>query len=258
MGTRLEAPCLGVTLNDGDRSFRLVADGLRIAAGEVVAVTGESGTGKTLFLEVLGLLRRPDAGASCLLRLPGPAAAIDLFAGWNLPGQASLMARLRREVFGFVPQSGGLLPYLGLGANIALTQQLSGRRDPAYCARITAALGLAGREGQMPDALSIGERQRVAIARALAHRPPVVIADEPTAALDPGLSREVMTLFLDLAAAQGTTVILSTHDLGLTRDLGLRRLVCTIDGGDGRHVVSRLIQPPADQPARPLPGGAVT
>ncbi|WP_417935765.1 ABC transporter ATP-binding protein [Frigidibacter mobilis] len=200
----------------------MVADGLTITAGEMVAVTGESGSGKTMLLEALGLLRRPDPGSHYgIVRVDGTVA---LAAAWDGPDAQAKLARLRRELFGFVPQSGGLLPFFDVTRNIALAQQLSGRSDRAYLTHLLQILGLFKLRHAMPDGLSIGERQRVAIARALAHRPLAVIADEPTAALDPYLSQEVMALFLSLAADQGTAVIVSTHNVDLVHNLGLRQL----------------------------------
>lgn len=198
---------LTVGLSDGDRRFVLETGDLRIAAGAPVGLSGGSGTGKTLLLEVLGLLRRPDPGGAFTLRADGQE--IDLRAD---PDRA---ARLRGRYFGFVPQAGGLLPFLTVAENIALGQKITDRHDPAWIAELVSRLGLSGLEGLTPSALSIGQRQRVSIARALAHKPPFVIADEPTAALDPEAAEAAMALLIEAANTGGAAVIVSSHDLGL-------------------------------------------
>ncbi len=225
MNPCITAPCLRVSLTEGTRRFIMIADGFEIPAGEMVAVTGESGSGKTLLLETLGLLRRPDVGHD--YRVEGLDEQLSLSAAWDAPDAQAMLAGLRRDLFGFVPQSGGLLPFFDVTRNIAVAQQLVGRDNRAYIAQLLDRLGLQGVARAMPDSLSIGERQRVAIARALAHRPLIVIADEPTAALDPYLSQEVMALFLSMAKDQGAAVLISTHDVDLVQRFGLRRLHMT-------------------------------
>lgn len=225
MNVCITAPCLRVSLSEGARRFTMKADGLEIIAGEMIAITGESGSGKTLLLETLGLLRRPDFGHD--YRVEGLHKELSLSAAWDAPDAQAMLAGLRRDLFGFVPQSGGLLPFFDVTHNIAVAQQLARRDDRAYIAQLLERLGLQGVARAMPDSLSIGERQRVAIARALAHRPLIVIADEPTAALDPYLSQEVMALFLSLARDQGAAVLISTHDVDLVQRFGLRRLHMT-------------------------------
>jgi putative ABC transport system ATP-binding protein len=206
-GAALSLSDLTVQLRDGDRRFVLETGALTIAAGVPVGLSGGSGTGKTLLLEVLGLLRQPDPGGAFTLHADGQE--IDLRAD---PGQA---ARLRGRYFGFVPQAGGLLPFLTVAENIALSQKITGQRDPVWIAELVARLGLAGLERLTPSALSIGQRQRVSIARALAHRPLFVIADEPTAALDPEAAEAAMGLLIEAAEQGGAAVIVSSHDLAL-------------------------------------------
>ncbi len=219
MSVEIWAEQLSVSLGGPERRVRVRADGLSVAAGELVALTGESGSGKTLLLETLGLLRRPDPGARFGLTTEG--GTIDLAAAWAPGGDP---AALRRRHFGFVPQSGGLLGFLDLEANVALAQKLAGQSDDDYRDLLLDALDLRTKKHVRPDALSIGERQRVAIARALVHRPAVVIADEPTASLDPHMAGDVLALFIELAASQGTAVLMSTHDLVLAKAMGLRRI----------------------------------
>lgn len=234
--TALRAEALATSLRDGDRTFRLELSGLRIASGQVLALTGPSGAGKTLLLELMGLLRAPDPGAD--YQLEGEDDLGALWAGG--PGNPAL-ARRRGTLFGFVPQSGGLLPFLDVADNIAVTQRIAGRPDAPWVAHLIEALGLGDVRRLYPPALSIGQRQRVAIARALAHMPPFVIADEPTAALDPEASARVMELFLQLAREKATGVILSSHEIGLLDRFSLERFrLSALPEGPGR-IVSRLV-----------------
>ncbi len=200
---------LRATLRDEERRFTLDAGGLAVGPGECVGLTGASGTGKTLLLELLGLLRRPDPGGAYR------AGDVDLAALWTRRDGRAALADARGDLFGFVPQSGGLLPFLTAGQNIALSQRISGRPDPGHAEALIARLGLGPVRDMAPDLLSIGQRQRVAIARAIAHRPRVVIADEPTAALDPENAAEAMGLLFEAGREGGAAVILSSHDTDL-------------------------------------------
>lgn len=231
---------LTVTLRDGPRLFRLEVPDLTLAPGAAVALTGPSGTGKTLVLEVMGLLRRPDPGGRLVLR--GASGAVDLAQVWAAsPGR---VPSLRGGAFGFIPQQGGLIPFLTLAENLALVQRIAGRADPTHARRLADRLGIADLLPLLPDRLSIGQRQRGAIAAALAHRPALVIADEPTAALDPGNAAEAMGLILEMAATAGAAVLVSSHDLDLVGRFPLdRRRLDIVPGGVADRVVSRLSAP---------------
>jgi putative ABC transport system ATP-binding protein len=249
MGPVIAAQDITVTLRDGARTFCLKIDDLALDAGAAVALTGASGTGKTLLLEVMGLLRRPDPGGRLVLR-GTDGAPRDLARAWTgMPGR---VPALRGGAFGFIPQHGGLIPFLTLGENIALVQRIAGRPDPAHAGRLAAQLGIADLVHLVPDRLSIGQRQRGVIAAALAHRPAVVIADEPTAALDPGNAAEALGLILDAAAETGAAVLLSSHDQELVArfEVARRHLEIVPDSGADR-VISRLSAP------WPMPGPVV-
>lgn len=228
---------LGARLSDGDRQFRLRVEGLDLRAGEVVAVTGASGSGKTLFLELLGLLRAPEAGADYHLTDP----ATDLGGLWRAGPRSARLAAVRGNLFGFVPQTGGLIAFLSVEGNIALTQRISHREDASHRARLMGRLGLSALRHLRPAALSIGQRQRVAIARALAHRPAFVIADEPTAALDPDAADAVMALLLETARDEGAGLILSSHDAQRLDRMGLPRLHFTSVTDTEGHVLSQAV-----------------
>lgn len=216
--TTLRLEAAEKALGAAPRRFVLRVGRFAVGPGETVAILGPSGSGKSTALEILGLLAAPGPAAAFVL--DGPDGAVDLLALWRRRDAARL-ARLRGAQFGFVLQSGGLFPFLGLRDNAALSQRLAGREDPAWLDRLLERLGLAGRDAARPAGLSIGERQRVAIARALAHRPAIVIADEPTSALDPGAAAAAVDLLIDCARDQGAAVILSTHNHELARARGL-------------------------------------
>ena len=175
---------------------------LVLAAGEYIAVMGESGIGKSTLLNLIAGLDRPDAGS---IRLDG----IDLAALGD-----DAMTALRRESMGFVFQAFHILPYLNLAQNVALPLILNhvAADETATRARaMLAAVGLDGREASMPRELSGGELQRVAIARALVHRPRLLLADEPTGNLDPESAAQVLALLREQVKTRQAACILVTH-----------------------------------------------
>ena len=179
---------------------------LQVDAGEFVAITGASGSGKSTLLHMLGGITRPTAGRVLL-------EGVDLAV---LDDDA--LAAVRRRRIGFVFQRYNLLPELTLVENVALPLVLDGRsRGPAEAAARAAldAVGMAHRATHRPDGLSGGEQQRGAIARALVTGPAIVLADEPTGALDSVNSQRVVELLQDLVTRRGQTVMLVTHDLSI-------------------------------------------
>jgi putative ABC transport system ATP-binding protein len=180
---------------------------LRVYAGEVLLVEGPSGSGKTTLLSILGLLLRPTSGE---VRVGGRDAG-------RLPERE--LPAIRAKTFGFVFQGFNLFPPLTALENVALAVEMKGgRRDATVEARrLLAAVGLGDRAEHLPADLSGGQKQRVAIARALAGRPPLVIGDEPTAALDTKTALGVMDLLQRLARDEGRAVVVVTHDPRLER-----------------------------------------
>lgn len=175
---------------------------LTVAAGERVALTGPSGSGKSTLLNCLGGVDRADTGE---IRLLG--RRID-----NL--DTAGLDRLRREQVGTVFQFFHLLPTLTAAENIELPLQLLGQPAKARAHRVADLLdrvGLAGRADALPSELSGGEQQRIAIARALAHRPALLLADEPTGNLDTANGARVLTLLRELTEEHGAALVLVTH-----------------------------------------------
>lgn len=202
-----------------------------VAAGEMVALIGASGSGKSTILHMLGGITRPTAGRVLL-------EGVDLALLDD-----DHLAVLRRRRIGFVFQRYNLLPELSLVENVALPLVLDGI-STAECRQraleAIAAVGLDSRATHRPDALSGGEQQRGAIARALVTHPAVVLADEPTGALDSANSRGVLRLLTQLVEERGHTVVLVTHDPAIAA--AAHRAIRIVDG--------LIAEPAAGSPAR--------
>jgi putative ABC transport system ATP-binding protein len=178
---------------------------VEVNRGEIVALVGPSGAGKSTLLTLLGLIRPPNTGR----------IAIDGTLVFD-NHQAKVNVRsFRRQKFGFVFQKANLIPFLTADENVRLAMEIDDQ--PAKVSRKRAMelleyLGVAERAEYLPSMLSGGEQQRVAVARALANRPSLILADEPTAALDSVHGRQVMELFRKVAHEQNAGVIVVTHD----------------------------------------------
>lgn len=178
---------------------------LTVRRGEVVALLGPSGAGKSTFLTAIGLINPPTAGQ---IRIGGKLVMDGPFAMTNLRS-------FRRQHIGFVFQKANLIPFLSARENIGIAMELNGSRSREARRRaleLMKELGVNDRDHYQPSMLSGGEQQRVAIARALANQPSVMLADEPTAALDSHRGRQVIELFRRVAHDHGTGVIVVTHD----------------------------------------------
>ena len=208
MGETLALEANGLTKVYGTGRTEVVAmrdASMRVGRGEVVALLGPSGAGKSTFLLCVGLINPPTRGRVAI----GGRAVIDG------PRALGDLRRFRRENIGFVFQKSNLIPFLNAVDNVQIVGELIGR--PSSFARHRAmelleALGVGARARNMPTQLSGGEQQRVTVARALANQPSLILADEPTAALDSTRGRQVMELFRDVAHEHGTGIIVVTHD----------------------------------------------
>jgi putative ABC transport system ATP-binding protein len=178
---------------------------MQVAPGEVVGLIGPSGSGKSTMLKCLGAVIEPSAGTMTL-------GADTIYRDrWLI----SDLRALRRDKIGFVFQAPYLIPFLDVTDNVALLPMLAGRsnREARKSALdLLEALDVAHRAGAMPSQLSGGEQQRVSIARALVNRPPVILADEPTAPLDSERALGVIRILNQMARQYETAVIVVTHD----------------------------------------------
>ncbi|HJS33012.1 MAG TPA: ABC transporter ATP-binding protein [Alphaproteobacteria bacterium] len=215
-----------VQLSDLRRTYRIGTQSVRvlrgitltIAAGEFVAIVGPSGSGKSTLMNLIGCLDTPTSGS---YRLAGEdVGALDVDG----------LARIRHSRIGFVFQDFHLLPHLDAVDNVALPLAygaISSRAARTKAADLLAKVGLTNRLRHRPFELSSGQQQRVAIARALINRPSLLLADEPTGALDRRTGLEIMALFQHLNR-QGNTIIVVTHDAEIAAMANRR--IALVDG----------------------------
>jgi putative ABC transport system ATP-binding protein len=202
----VEATGLTKIYGSGETEVVAVRDAtLTVARGEIIALLGPSGAGKSTLLTLLGLILSPNAGRIAI----GQTVVFD--------GQRSRVnvRRFRRQHLGFVFQKANLIPFLTAAENVQLAMEIndiSPRAARTRTMELLEYLGVADRAEHLPSKLSGGQQQRVAVARSLANRPSLILADEPTAALDSVRGRQVMELFRKVAHEQDAGVIVVTHD----------------------------------------------
>ena len=212
---------------------------LAIERGTFVAIMGESGSGKSTLLNLLGCLDRPTSGRYLLDSIPVETMDRDQ------------LAEIRNQKIGFIFQNFNLLPRMDALENVELPLLYKDSKTPngnELGQRALADVGLAGREANFPAQLSGGQQQRVAIARALINKPAILLADEPTGALDSRNGAEIMEIFQRLNRTQGITIVMVTHSDEIAtyadRIIGFR---------DGLIVSDRKVT----KPAAPVEEGAV-
>ena len=218
--TILETKDLRKIYGAGETEVRAL-DGvdLSVEKGEFVAVVGTSGSGKSTLLHLVGGLDTPTSGTVTVR-----GQALDAMSDEQL-------TIFRRRNIGFVFQHYNLVPMLNVYENIVLPVELDGETpDPAFLQEVVGMLGLEEKLTSMPHQLSGGQQQRVAIARALAMKPDILCFGEPTSALDPELTGEVLRVIRGLAD-QHTTMIIVTHEMSFARDVADQ--VIFMDGGVG-------------------------
>ena len=204
---------------------------MHVAPGEVVGLIGPSGSGKSTLLKCLGAVIEPTAGRMIL----GDETIYD--NGWKVHD----LRALRRDKIGFVFQAPYLIPFLDVTDNVALLPMLAGVKNSEARKRaieLLRSLDVEARARAMPSQLSGGEQQRVAIARGLVNRPPVILADEPTAPLDSERALAVIRLLNDMAREFQTAIIVVTHDEKILptfkRIYNIRDGVTYEEAGEGR------------------------
>ena len=203
-GIRIEG--LRKRYGQGDTAVDALKDvNMQIAAGEVVGLIGPSGSGKSTLLKCLGAVIEPTAGRMIL------GDEVIYHDAWKIRD----LRTLRRDKIGFIFQAPYLIPFLDVTDNVALLPMLAGRSNAGSrqsALELLEALDVAHRARAMPSQLSGGEQQRVSIARALVNRPPVILADEPTAPLDSARALAVIRILNKMAQQYQTAIIVVTHD----------------------------------------------
>jgi putative ABC transport system ATP-binding protein len=216
----IEAEDVQFSFGEGELKKQILFDvSFYVKQGEIVLLTGPSGSGKTTLLTLIGGLRQLKEGQLKVLGL-------ELF-------QAQMTNQLQvRRGIGFIFQQHNLLPFLTALQNVelmlSLHPELQNSKGKATCQKLLEKVGLGERLHYIPHKLSGGQRQRVAIARALACHPQLILADEPTAALDSQSGRDVADLLRDLARDQGCTILMVTHD---NRVLDIADRIFTMEDG---------------------------
>ena len=187
----------------GGDFYALKGIDIEVPEGCLTILKGRSGSGKTTLLNILGCLDHPSEGKLN-------------FLGKDISGYSDKkLEKIRREKLGFIFQSVALIPVMNASQNIEFSLRLSNYKKSDWNERVKECLemvGLEKRATHMPEELSGGEQQRVAIARAIVHKPKLILADEPTGELDSVTSIKVISLFKELIAREGITIVMTTHD----------------------------------------------
>ena len=240
-GTGIRIEGLSKRYGSGDTAVLALKDvNMQVAPGEVVGLIGPSGSGKSTLLKCLGAVIDPSAGRMQL----GDEVIFD--QGWKVRD----LRALRRDRIGFVFQAPYLIPFLDVTDNVALLPMLAGMPNDQARRRaleLLAALDVQHRAKAMPAQLSGGEQQRVAIARGLVNRPPVILADEPTAPLDSVRAMAVIKILNEMARKFETAVIVVTHDEKIIptfkRIYHIRDGITYEEAGEGRGFDTSLPAP---------------
>jgi len=203
----------------GNVRFSLHIPEFIIYPGQFVAIVGDSGCGKSTLLDMLALVSKPTGCQRFQFAADrSPGAIIDIWNLWS-SGEESALATIRRRDLGYVLQTGGLMPFLTVEENIRLPLRIQGirieRREIESLAERIDIKAILRKKSQH---ISGGQRQRAAILRALVHKPRIILADEPTAAVDKKRARSIVQDFKGLALDRGTTIVMVTHDYDLVKD----------------------------------------
>ncbi|MCG8312004.1 MAG: ABC transporter ATP-binding protein [Pseudomonadales bacterium] len=212
---------LSVSRGQGSDAYGVSLPALYLERGSTMAVTGLSGTGKSTLLEMIGLVLMPDSVDSFQLVPGDDKEPLDIADLLRLSNQQAL-ATIRSRYIGFVLQNGALLPFLTVAENLFLPRQLNGLPTKSPLVEsLVETLGIGDLLKRKPRDLSVGQRQRVAFVRALAHEPALLLADEPTAALDPIHGEKLFQTILDVVEHYQVSALVVTHNLALIEQFEL-------------------------------------
>jgi len=223
----------------GGTEFRLNVPRLDIPRGAKLAIIGESGSGKSTLLELLTLLLRPTVCEQFQFCPAEGQPCHDIGSHWQ-NSAADPLADLRSTYVGYVVQSGGLLPYLTIRDNINLSLKLLELPEDGIADNLASMLEISTQLDKLPSMLSVGQYQRATIARALAHRPVVLVADEPTAAVDPINAKRILSLLTELVDEFGVTLLMATHNLGQVKRMKIDSIQCDFEISDGQTMIASI------------------
>ncbi|MDI2113724.1 ABC transporter ATP-binding protein [Commensalibacter nepenthis] len=193
-----------------------------IHLGDKILISGPSGCGKSTTLGMLSLALKPDRGKKFICN------QIDVLEKWKRNKNDDL-AMLRASLFGFIPQTAGLIPFLAIQENIQMPQRLIGKKDQDWFFYLVNRLEIQSILSHKPHEVSVGQRQRVAVARALINHPLIVLADEPTASVHPSLAEGILELLIETIQETGAALIMTSHDTKRVLQYGLTEFPCQMD-----------------------------
>ena len=229
---------LCISRHKNGASFTLEVPELEVKRGEILAIVGQSGCGKSTLTDTLGLILEPTSAGSFMLE--GKCGRVDL-----LQVSPSVKAQIRGSEIGYVLQSGGLFPFLDVLDNIMLPGRLLGSSESVLKERaveLASSIGIADQLHKKPQHLSGGQRQRVAIARAVVHNPPIVLADEPTAAVDQVSANDICVLLRKIVQENNASLVIVSHDRELMKKYADYEVTFKLNK-DERGIVSTLLKP---------------
>jgi putative ABC transport system ATP-binding protein len=234
-------------IRQGGVGYKLVIDELAINPKERVALIGDSGSGKSTILDMMALVLKPDSAQELFFRPGGGDKWENLWKDWST-GRHSRFEVIRRSELGYVLQTGGLLPFLTVRDNIALPAGFKNGglslKSSEYLGYLAGELKIGHLLKKYPTQISVGERQRCAIARALVHEPSLVLADEPTASLDPVTADMVFDLLLRLC--EDCALVVSTHEHRRVVGTGFKVFRLAVGSGEAGGPIVAKVVPPGD------------
>lgn len=222
----------------GGNVFELAIPEMVVNTGEFVALVGQSGCGKSTLLDMLAMVLKPTSADEFCITVPTTGRKHHV-----MDMDEEQMAGVRMAHLGYVLQTGGLLPFLSVRDNIMLPCRINDITDrEGEVDLLVQRLGISNQMPKKPAHLSGGQRQRVAIARALAHHPPIVLADEPTAAVDKYTAQDIRDEFKDLTHELGVTLMMVTHDEKLVAGAVDRTFRFKVSKLSPQHTKSTLLE----------------
>ncbi len=225
-----------------DHLFQLEVPHLSLRRGDRLGLFAPSGCGKSTLLNILALTLLPSQVDAFVYAIDDTVVDIKL-----AQSRSQDLSEFRARYIGYILQTGGLVPYLKVRENVALPLELLGIDGGDRVEELLDSLDIAHLRDRFPQQLSAGERQRVACARALVHKPQLILADEPTAALDQENARRCLDLLLAVAERQGATLVIATHNREHVRHIDLNHVEFRLEQGSKQKTTRFFLEPALEQ-----------